>query len=199
MVRRFHPASWVKVLRLLVDGTIPAVETATSEDALFDRLLVVPSDVERALGQPEPSIPNGLRVSCVGAAKLLGVSNVLVNGAFHAGLLPGWQIGRGDVHIEVADVAVFARQFVTPTEGSRLLGLSGVGFYGKMTALGFQPAGWARKFALWNRSDVEEALALQGQSASQPARRRWPRRHLTKTERTAPRRAESGLVKQARA
>jgi hypothetical protein len=182
MTGRLHPASWVKVVGALLDGTIPLVGISKSEAALFNQLLVEQEAVDRALDRPEPAIPAGLLVSCLGAAQLLGVSDVLVNGAFHAGLLPGWRVGRGPVRIEVADLAAFAKQYVTPIEGSRMFGLTGVGFHAKMSALGFQPAGSAGKFALWHRSDAEAALAMQTEAAPPPTRRKGRKNALKKSD-----------------
>lgn len=159
MVRILHPATWVEVVRSLVQGKI-AHTPPIGDKRFLHGIRVAPRDLEhfRLLDERRP-LPDAL-VSGVVAADLLAVSNTLVSGAVAAGLINGSrQAGRID--IPLSEVRRYGAEFIGAEEVSRDTGLRSQDLAVAMRGAAFEPAGQMYNTYYWRRAEVRALLGSQ--------------------------------------
>lgn len=156
---RLNPSDWTAVVNAALSLRLPARHSGAS-GAIVQNLFVAKLEGNEFLMRlPNNPLPYDLEVSCMGAEKVSGMSNVNLNRAVAAKFLPGRKTKHG-VMIRLGDLDGFNRKFVFGSEVSRLVGRPAREVIALMASAGFAAVARVHTTHLWKRNDVSQVFPI---------------------------------------
>jgi TniQ protein len=151
------PQAWAALVKAVVEGRVPAQRSSDLQPPVLERAFIERSAAVVLLGQLAPcALPRDAVVSCLGAQKALGISNVLLSKTVRAGLLKA-ETGKGGAKmIRLSDLDQFNRTYVFGSQVSVQLGIPTPNISSQMEAAEILPAARIFRTPLWKRDDIRK-------------------------------------------
>jgi hypothetical protein len=151
---QLNPHAWAEALRGVVVGKI-AVAKRIGGEAVFDGLRIERGSANQFFSNLMlPELPKELTTSCLGAARALGTSGILLQQTIKAGMLHGTRTHTG-LNVTLGDIADFYRDYIFSPDAAKVLGTKSLAVTHQMKRRRFRPIATIFRTSLWRRSDVQ--------------------------------------------
>lgn len=153
-----NPYPWAAMLKAILDRRLRLLGRGSASLSVAERLLINSQAARKVLDTLQmPDLPTGLSISCLSAARALGISNVLLGKAAHAGFM-GATKTTNRLMIPIADLDSFNTNYVFGGFAARLIGIPHRDFTCLMEAHGMKPIARISHKLLWLRREVRSAF-----------------------------------------